>query len=208
MVDLLGDTAATFGDPAGFSGRAIGGMRLDKLDRKRYFVAQALNDLLAKRPIEQISVVDLCEEAGISRSTFYTYFDDIYSVGEWLWDQEFRSIFEGLGTDYGYRECCLRLYTRLKDLSGRVGAVRPMRNERDGQSFAGTQTFGALEQAVVRSLGRPLTEEEHTHLAYVSCANEAMTLAWFEDGMVIPPERIACYVAEIAPTFMVRAVGA
>ena len=59
MVDLLGDTAATFGDPAGFSGRAIGGMRLDKLDRKRYFVAQALNDLLAKRPIEQISVVDL-----------------------------------------------------------------------------------------------------------------------------------------------------
>lgn len=185
-----------------------GGMGLDKLDRKRYFVAQALNDLLAKRPIEQISVVDLCEEAGISRSTFYTYFDDIYAVGEWLWDQEFRSIFEGLGKDYGYQECCLRLYTRLKELSGRVGAVRPVRNERSGQSFADIQTFGALEQAVMRTLGRPLTEEERTHLAYVSRANEAMTLAWFEDGMLLPPERIACYVAQIAPAFMVRAVGA
>ena len=46
---------------------------MDKLDRKRYFVAQTLNDLLAKRPIAQISVVDLCEEAGISRSTFYEW---------------------------------------------------------------------------------------------------------------------------------------
>lgn len=176
-------------------------MKLEKLDRKRYFVAQALNDLLAERTIEQISVVDLCEEAGISRSTFYTYFDDIYSVGEWLWDQEFRSIFEGLGRDYGYRECCLRLYTRLKEVSGRVGAVRPMRGGQDGQSFAGTQTARVLERAVTRSLGRPLTEEERVHLAYVSRANEAMTLAWFESGMTLPPERIACYVAEIAPAF-------
>ena len=118
---------------------------MDKLDRKRYFVAQTLNDLLAKRPIAQISVVDLCEEAGISRSTFYTYFDDIYAVGEWLWEQEFRSIFEGLGMDYGYFECYRRLYRASKSLARvmpscvpcdrQVGAKRMRVPTRLGHSF-------------------------------------------------------------------------
>lgn len=181
---------------------------MDRADRKRLLIAETLNELLRQRGIADITVKDLCAEAGVSRSTFYTYFQDIYEIGEWLWEQELRSIFEGLGRDYGYRECCLRLYTRLKELSGRVGAVRPMRDGCDGLSYAAVQTFGVLEQCVVRALGRPLAEEEHDHLAYVSRANEAMTLAWFEGGMTLPPERIARYVAEIAPQFMVRAVGA
>ncbi len=182
-------------------------MKLDKLDRKRYFVAQALNDLLAKRPIEQISVVDLCEEAGISRSTFYTYFDDIYSVGEWLWDQEFRSIFEGLGTDYGYFECYRRLYTRLKELGPRFAHVRPMRPASGGKTYAGSNTFGALVHCLERAQGRALTQEEIMRVEYASCAEEAVTLKWFALGMVTPPETLAGYIAEMAPAFMKDALG-
>lgn len=182
-------------------------MRLDKLDRKRYFVAQTLNDLLAKRPIAQISVVDLCEEAGISRSTFYTYFDDIYAVGEWLWEQEFRSIFEGLGMDYGYFECYRRLYTRLKELGPRYAFVRPVRPASGGKTYAGSNTFGALVRCLERSLDRALTQEESMRVEYASCAEEAVTLKWFAMDMSTPPEVLAGYIAEMAPAFMKSALG-
>lgn len=185
----------------------MGGMRVDKLDRKRYFVAQALNDLLAKRPIEQISVVDLCEEAGISRSTFYTYFEDIYSVGEWLWDQEFRPIFEALGDEYGYFECSRRLYVRLKELGPRYARVRPMRPVSGVDTYAGSNTFCALVHCLERALNRPLTQEEYERLEYSAHAEEAVTLKWFSSGMNIAPEKLAGYIVEMAPAFVKKALG-
>ena len=180
---------------------------MDRIDRKRYFVAQCLNDLLAQRPIEQISVVDLCEEAGISRSTFYTYFDDIYSVGEWLWEREFRSIFEALGEAYGYRECSRRLFARLKELGPRYAYVRPMRPMGDDRTYARSNTTSALARCLERSLGRALTPEERDRLEYASCAEEAVTLKWFSEGMRVAPDVMADRMVEMAPAFMKGALG-
>lgn len=187
-------------------GRAKG-VHVDKLYRKRLLVAEALNDLLAKRPISEITVIELCEAAGISRSTFYAYFDDIYAVGEWLWDQEFREIFEGLGLEYGYRECFRRLFARLKELGSRVGYVRPMRPLSGDKTYASSNTLSAMIGCTERALGRRLTSEELVRLEYTSCAEEAMTLKWFTDGMRLSPEVMATLITEAAPQFLKDAVG-
>lgn len=180
---------------------------MDKLYRKRLLVAEALNDLLARRPISEITVIELCEAAGISRSTFYAYFDDIYAVGEWLWDQEFRGIFEGLGRDYGYHECFRRLFTHLKGLGSRVGYVRPMRPLSGDKTYASSNTLSAMVMCAERSLGRRLTSDELLRLEYTSCAEEAMTLKWFTDGMRLAPEVMAALIADAAPQFLKDAVG-
>ena len=180
---------------------------MDKTDRKRLLIAEALNDLLKTRPIGQVTVVDLCEEAGISRSTFYAYFDDIYAIGEWLWEREFRSIFEGLGREYGYRECYRRLYERLREVGARVGQVRPMRDLSGGDTYAQTNTLVVLAARLEACLGRKLTPDERERLSYASCAEEAVTLKWFADGMRPDAARMADIVAEMAPQFMKDALG-
>lgn len=52
----------------------------------REFTRQALMDafwsLYKERPIEKISIREICERAGYNRSTFYEYFTDSYSVLE------------------------------------------------------------------------------------------------------------------------------
>ena len=52
----------------------------------REFTQQAIKDafwtLYRERPIEKISVKEICERAGYNRSTFYEYFTDTYSVLE------------------------------------------------------------------------------------------------------------------------------
>ena len=180
---------------------------MDKTDRKRLNIAMALNDLMGAKPIEQITVVELCEEAGISRSTFYTYFEDIYSVGEWLWDREFRVIFDGLGSQYGYRECFRRLFERLKEIGPRLARVRPLRPKSDDKTYAYSNSTGAIIRAAERALGRPLTAEEYLHVQYSAYAEEAMTLKWLAEDMSVPPDVMAGYFAGAAPDFIIRAVG-
>ena len=179
-----------------------------RLERKRLLIAEALNDLLKERPLDDITVVELCDEAGISRSTFYTYFEDIYEVGVWVWERKNREIFEGLGERYGYRECFERLYAHLREDSGRTGRVIPERNVRKDLTYAAANSFELLRDRVEKSRGRRLTDDEYDQLDCVSRANETVTLKWFEDGMVVEPGRIARYVAEMAPTFVIQAVGA
>ena len=52
----------------------------------REFTRQAIMDafwaLYRERPIEKISVKEVCDRAGYNRSTFYEYFTDTYSVLE------------------------------------------------------------------------------------------------------------------------------
>ena len=39
-------------------------------------LGEALIRLLQKKPFDKVSVKDICEEAGVNRTTFYNYFDD------------------------------------------------------------------------------------------------------------------------------------
>lgn len=40
--------------------------------------------LLAQKPVQGISVKELCEEAGVNRSTFYLHYKDVYDLQEQL----------------------------------------------------------------------------------------------------------------------------
>lgn len=63
-------------------------MKEDK--RKRLSVEllkRALIELLLKKDISKISIKELCETAGINRSTFYTYYDTQYFLLEEIEDE-------------------------------------------------------------------------------------------------------------------------
>lgn len=54
---------------------------------KRAF-ASSLKKMLAKRPLEKIRVIDITEDCGVNRQTFYYHFKDIYDLLEWIFANE------------------------------------------------------------------------------------------------------------------------
>lgn len=46
-------------------------------------VVKALDGLMLATDIDRISVKAICDSAGISRATFYRYFDDKYAIVQW-----------------------------------------------------------------------------------------------------------------------------
>lgn len=180
--------------------------RISKQDHKRFIIARALNELLKTKAIDRITVIDLCTAADISRSTFYSYFDDIYQVGEWVWDNEPRLVLESLGEAFGYRACFQHLCDHLKALREQLGHIRPVR-EQNGDTYAQRNTFAILESRVVKTRGRPLDEIERMQLTYVSRANEALFLKWFEDDLAMPSSLLVDIIVRLAPDFVLEAVG-
>lgn len=43
-------------------------------------IRQALMELLKEKPISKITVTDICKLADINRSTFYSYYEDVYAL--------------------------------------------------------------------------------------------------------------------------------
>lgn len=48
--------------------------------RTAALVRRAFTDLLAEKPIQRITVREVCQKAGINRSTFYAHYQDIYDL--------------------------------------------------------------------------------------------------------------------------------
>lgn len=46
----------------------------------KMLIRKAFTELLEKKPIQSISIKELCERAGINRGTFYAHYKDIYDL--------------------------------------------------------------------------------------------------------------------------------
>ena len=54
-------------------------LRIEKTEKA---IKNAFIELRAKKPLEKISVKELCAEACINKSTFYSHYADIYALSE------------------------------------------------------------------------------------------------------------------------------
>lgn len=55
----------------------------------------SLEKLLAKKPLDKITINDLTSDCGISRMTFYYHFKDIYDLVEWVCLEKSRTALQG-----------------------------------------------------------------------------------------------------------------
>ena len=53
----------------------------------RMLIRQAFTRLLKEKPVQSISVKELCERAGINRGTFYAHYTDIYDLMRQMEDE-------------------------------------------------------------------------------------------------------------------------
>ena len=59
-------------------------------------IRQAFTKLLREKPIQRIAVKELCQEAGVNRSTFYSHYEDLYALSDALETQVVEQVIFGL----------------------------------------------------------------------------------------------------------------
>ncbi|URZ04588.1 TetR/AcrR family transcriptional regulator [Clostridium felsineum] len=62
-------------------------------------IKQSLIDLLKNRPIDKVTVTDICKTADINRSTFYTHYSNPYNLLESIENELFEKVKKSIGTN-------------------------------------------------------------------------------------------------------------
>jgi AcrR family transcriptional regulator len=61
----------------------------------RMILQNSLIELMKERPVSKIGIKEICALAGVSRSTFYTYYENVYNILEQIEEETFL-YFEGV----------------------------------------------------------------------------------------------------------------
>lgn len=167
----------------------------------RIRVVDALETLLKTHELENIRISNLCQLSGISRTTFYVYFEDIYAVVQWYWDDLCRHSLYRINADLTWEQGHMIM---LQGLLKRCEFFKKLFSHKDYQSLF---SYGYRKSLIIhienieRLMGRSLTDQELFELDYTIRALSAMTSKWAEEGMEVPAEQICALFSRYIPAF-------
>ena len=165
-------------------------------------MSRALKELAATNDLKTISVTQLVEACGMSRGTFYNHFLDIYDLINWTFETD---VIEPLQhyinthdeTWSGITQQCLeKMYA---DKSFYTQAVR-RRGQNSLRDYMRKRNLDSWKMLITKYMGDNLTFDPDALdfiERYTSQAVGNMIIKWAEDGMPLPPEKMA-YMDKVA----------
>ena len=159
----------------------------------RRVFADAFMDMLTRKPLSAITVTDLVSQCGVSRQSFYYYFNDIYDLLEWyLIEESDKELKEYADIDSWQTGYVRMMQWAQKHKSLVMNTYRSIQRE-----YIETFMYRVLYQyiaEVVRKEAQDLkvTQEQCAFVAqFYTLAINAVSLEWIRAGMEDEPEKIA-----------------
>lgn len=150
-----------------------------KEDRRVRYTKQAIRDgflrLLAEKPIEKISVTEICREADINRGTFYAHYSDPYELKRSLEDQLSDALAQRLLSEN--RELCRVFAGPYGDHDAMLKVIAKHADDYLEQEIL---TLGDVSETLSQCLKQLLISSISTVVKY-----------WLDTGMKAAPERVA-----------------
>ena len=176
----------------------------------RMLIRRAFMSLLAQKPIQSISVKELCERAGINRSTFYAHYTDLHDLLQQIEDEMFAEFEKALDTLYHLDTTapepvavttevfqCLKANSdlctvTLSDYGDKAFALKLLQRGREC----------CMENYLQYFKGASPRQVEY-YYAFVSAGCIGLLRRWLDDGMLLP----AGELAQLAENIMMRGLA-
>lgn len=162
----------------------------------KMMLRKAFTGLLSKKPIQSISVKELCALANVNRSTFYTHYQDIYALLEEIENDmffAFQNALEPLLTanEGNPVEICMGIFECLKDNSDMC--IIMLGDYSDKQFMSKLINLGREKcmETYARHFKNASPKQIDYFYTFVSSGCIALLRQWLEEGMVRSAEEIA-----------------
>ncbi|ADL06456.1 TetR/AcrR family transcriptional regulator [Lacrimispora saccharolytica] len=155
-------------------------------------LANALIDILQKRPINKITVKDIVEECGLTRQTFYNYFYDIYELVEWIYLQATeKSLAENKDYDT-WQQGFYQLLISISNSKVLVQNTYRSTNRESLERYMYTVIYDQVLAVVERQAIEMSVDQKYKNFIarFYSLAFIALICEWIKDGMKEKPEDI------------------
>lgn len=146
-------------------------------------IQQAFMLFLREKELSQISVSDLCKEAGINRSTFYANYADIYDLANKLCQELENEVAHLLVLESGWqqsRQEFLKLFRHIRENQHLYTVFFKLGYESRERTWYGAQDLqGMPDQDVI-----------HYHVAFFANGFNAIVKLWLRGGCKETPEQM------------------
>lgn len=158
---------------------------------KRAF-ASSLKNKLQTKPLEKITVTDICEDCEVNRQTFYYHFKDIYDLVEWIYTVDADKAMDGKKTYQTWEEGFLHLFEyALKEKSFVIRTYHSISREHL-ENFLFEETYHLL-MGVINEMSTSISihEADKAFIAdFYKYAFVGLLLDWVRKGMIENPEEL------------------
>ena len=169
----------------------------------------SLKNLLAKRPLDKITVTDITEDCGINRMTFYYHFKDIYDLVEWACIVDATRALAGRKTAGTWQQGFLRIFEEVRANKVFVMNVYRCVSREQVERYLTPLTDDLLMGVVNEyAAGMTVREEDKAFIARVYAYSfVGVLLDWVRDGMKVEPEPIVDRLALVLQGDIAAALG-
>lgn len=176
----------------------------------RMLIRRAFLDLLAQKPIQSITVKELCAAAGIHRGTFYAHYSDVYALLTQIEDDMMQSmtvllepIYTRVSSENSLVEVCTGIFQYLKENADFCTVILGEYSDKrflDKLLRLGKETCLAVYAQYFQGASQRQLEYFY---AFVSEGCIGMVKQWMHDGMALDVQELAQMTEEI----MLRGIG-
>lgn len=164
----------------------------------KLLIRRAFLDLLGQKPIQNITVKELCARAGINRGTFYSHYTDIYDLLAQLEDgfqKELESLLPGQGGDPV--KVTTSVYQLLRDNADFCTVTL---GEHGDKAFA-ARLLSQVRERTMESYAALFQgaspQQIDQYFAFVSGGHIDLLQKWVSDGMAASAEEMAATAENI-----------
>lgn len=164
----------------------------------KILIRKSFTTLLTQKPVENITIKELCQTAGINRGTFYTHYHDVYELLEEIENEMIIDVKNALApllidatTERSLYQICHEIFKCLKDNSDLCTIM--LGNYSDKKFIKRLLDIGKQQcldsyQTTYRNADPKLIEY---YYSFVSQGCIGLLRQWIDENMVLPIEEIA-----------------
>lgn len=185
-----------------------------KEDRRTMYskkmIRESLYELMKEKPLNKISVTEICKKADVNRSTFYAYYTDIYDLHQQITKDFFslqknviKHIKESITAknaldEFTYSDFYTITYYYLKTVEENTELYKFIFNQNANNSVHAS--FAKVTYHTIRDVLNPLIEENRAEelkqaFTFVAGGTTALIMKWVEKNCDTPIEVLSANIA-------------
>lgn len=170
-------------------------------------LADALLDLLKEKPFKKVTVEDIVNKCGASRSTFYRHFKDKYDLMDWIYLRKADN-FKGYQGTGGSKYLLLQGASYLKELQDYFTNIIQFHGQNSFTEFMFAYVFNYTKERILEKSGaNSLTDDVLFSLKMYTAGQVYITSDWLNSGLKESPEKIAQITYDNMPETLKELLG-
>ncbi|MEG1584524.1 MAG: TetR/AcrR family transcriptional regulator C-terminal domain-containing protein [Anaerovorax sp.] len=155
-------------------------------------MAETLKTLMARKPINKITVREIASECGFNRQTFYYHFQDVYDLLEWMINQEVVSTIKENDNFLSWQDAGIYLLRYIQSNEALSLCILHSVGRESLKRFFYKDAFGICIRFIkVAAQGIDVSEQDFLSLAHFYSISFASLLEdWVTSGMKKSPEEV------------------